>query len=237
MPPPARGVGEAVKLQQTEFRNVWDANHTAPSPAPSHEHHHHHPPHHHSGSHHHHHHSDKSQKHAPSAPPPIFPWERKNRVVTRVFDDYVVPPYAEFVAPEEIVDDEEEDEYEYVEDDVVEVDGEVDDIVEGMSFSLNDISEDDDEYTPSGGKKIAYPVTPFASIRGRRPTGLPGVAPEFEDDEEEGGEVVNDIRMRRTSEDEYGSTDEWDPSLKLEELRRASDRLSSSQTSYVPDDI
>ena len=229
MPPPARGVGEAVKLQQTEFRNVWDSGSNASSSStPSHH------PHHYRSSHS----KSGSKKHEPALPPPIFPWERKHRVVTRVFDNYVVPPDAEFVAPvEESHEDEEEDEYEYVEDDVVEVDEGVDDIVEGMSFSLQDVSDEDD-YTPSGGKRIAYPVTPFASIRGRRPTGLPGIAPEFEDDEEDTrSEVVNDIRMRRTSEDEYGSTDEWDPSLKLEELRRASDRLSSTQTTYVPDDI
>ncbi|KAG5354759.1 Glycogenin-2 [Yarrowia sp. B02] len=222
MPPPAKGVGEAVKLQQTEFKNVWDGEH----------HHHQHTPPSHIHTPHHHYKPPGGARSVPM-PPPIFPWERKNRVVTRVFDDYVVPPDADF-APAE--DNDEDDEYEYVEDDVVEVEEALDDIVEGMSFSLQDVSEDDDDYTPSGSKKIAYPVTPFASIRGRRPTGLPGIAPEFEDDEEE-GEVVNDIRMRRTSEDEYGSNDEWDPSQKLEELRRASDRLSSAQTSYVPDDI
>lgn len=207
MPPPARGVGEAVKLQQSDFKNVWDEqSKTVQQKAP--------------------------KKHVEPALPPIFPWESKKRVVTRVFDDYVVPPDAEFVP--EVIEDE-EDEYEYVEDDILEVD-EVDDIVEGMSFSLQDVSEDDDEYT-SGKRRIAYPVTPFASIRGRRPTGLPGITPAFEDDEEEEGQVVNDIRMRRTSEDEYGSTDEWDPSVKLEELRKASDRLSGAQTSFVPDDI
>ncbi|KAG5355410.1 Glycogenin-2 [Yarrowia sp. C11] len=231
MPPPARGQGEAVKLQQTEFRNVWDGGNASETHR-EHHHHHHHRHHHRSGSHHHHHGSREA-----ALPPPIFPWERRDRVVTRVFHDYVVHPNASFAAPEESHDDDDDVEYEYVEDDVVEVDGEVDDIVEGMQFSLNDTSEDSDEYTPSGGKKIAYPVTPFASIRGRRPTGLPGIAPEFEDDEEEGSEVVNDIRMRRPSEEEYGSNDEWDPSMKLEELRRASDRLSSAQTSYVPDDI
>lgn len=227
MPPPARGSGEAVNLQQTEFRNVWDGgsrdSHTSSSSSS------------HNPSHHPHHYRSASR---PSLPPPIFPWERKHRVVTRVFDNYVVPPDAEFAAPAgESHEDDEEDEYEYVEDDVVEVDEGVDDLVEGMSFSLQDVSDEDD-YTPSGGKRIAYPVTPFASIRGRRPTGLPGIAPEFEDDgEDTQSEVVNDIRMRRTSEDEYGSTDEWDPSLKLEELRRASDRLSQTQTTYVPDDI
>lgn len=245
MPPPLKARGEAMNFSEKGFTNVWDGRAESDGADKKEQH---------SGG------SRRAMDKAAPAIPAIFPWELQDRVVTRVFDDYVVSPSTN--------DEMEELEYIYGDDDVVEYveeeekeDLELDSVLSHLKQADSRVKsraaqqakdsadhvtarigalsfeESDDESYQVGGRRIAYPVTPFASIRGRRPTGLPGLNPDFEDDEE--GEVVNDIRMRKnseTTEEEYGSNDEWDPSRKLEELRRASDRLSGG-SSIVPDDI